>query len=173
MYLTYFNPQRFRIIVKSRFSELFEELNDQKENSKSTNKIKLVKEYKITYPIIIEDIKSGVNIKTTVIIKNIDHNITIDQLIALLNKKNIKNYDFIYFPIHLSLNQNFGFAIINFKSPKDIITFYHKFHKKNGNIQNSYFKLYYSYIQGNSLKKMCNSKFLYFYDESNFTQKNN
>ena len=77
----------------------------------------------------LEDIVSGKDTRTTVMIRNIPYKYTDEILIETLNEFNGK-YDCLYMPYDYEKNGNKGYAFINFVNPLHILYFYEKFNGK-------------------------------------------
>ena len=77
----------------------------------------------------LDDIASGKDTRTTVMIRNIPIKYTDDILIEALNEFNGK-YDCLYMPYDYEKNGNKGYAFINFVNPLHILYFYEKFNGK-------------------------------------------
>ena len=107
----------------------------------------------------LDDIVTGKNTCTTIIIRNIPTKYTDKILIEELNEFNGK-YDCLYMPYDYDKNQNKGYAFINFVNPLHILYFYEKFNGK----QWIYFEksniceLNYAHFQGlNEIKNHSNN----------------
>ena len=74
----------------------------------------------------LDDIVTGKDTRTTVMIRNIPIKYTDDILIEALNEFNGK-YDCLYMPYDYEKNGNKGYAFINFVNPLHILYFYEKF----------------------------------------------
>ena len=77
----------------------------------------------------LDDIVTGKDIRTTVMIRNIPIKYTDDILIEALKEFNGK-YDCLYMPFDYEKNGNKGYAFINFVNPLHILYFYEKFNGK-------------------------------------------
>ena len=77
----------------------------------------------------LDDIVTGKNTCTTVMIRNIPYKYTDDILIVALEEFNGK-YDCLYMPYDYEKNCNKGYAFINFVNPLHILYFYEKFNGK-------------------------------------------
>ena len=77
----------------------------------------------------LDDIVSGKDIRTTVMIRNIPIKYTDEIIIEELNEFNGK-YDCLYMPYDYEKNGNKGYAFINFVNPLHILYFYEKFNGK-------------------------------------------
>ena len=77
----------------------------------------------------LDDIVTGKDIRTTVMIRNIPIKYTDEILIEALNEFNGK-YDCLYMPYDYEKNGNKGYAFINFVNPLHILYFYEKFNGK-------------------------------------------
>ena len=74
----------------------------------------------------LDDIVSGKDTRTTVMIRNIPIKYTDEILIEALNEFNGK-YDCLYMPYDYEKNGNKGYAFINFVNPLHILLFYERF----------------------------------------------
>ena len=77
----------------------------------------------------LDDIVTGKDTRTTVMIRNIPIKYTDDKLIEELSEFNGK-YDCLYMPYDYEKNGNKGYAFINFVNPLHILYFYAKFSGK-------------------------------------------
>ena len=77
----------------------------------------------------LDDIVTGKDIRTTVMIRNIPIKYTDQILTNALNEFNGK-YDCLYMPYDYEKNGNKGYAFINFVNPLHILYFYEKFNGK-------------------------------------------
>ena len=77
----------------------------------------------------LDDIVSGKDTRTTVMIRNIPIKYTDEILIEALKEFNGK-YDCLYMPYDYEKNGNKGYAFINFVNPLHILYFYEKFNGK-------------------------------------------
>ena len=77
----------------------------------------------------LDDIVSGKDTRTTVMIRNIPIKYTDEIIIEELNEFNGK-YDCLYMPYDYEKNGNKGYAFINFVNPLHILYFYEKFNGK-------------------------------------------
>ena len=77
----------------------------------------------------LDDIVTGKDIRTTIMIRNIPIKYTEEILKEALNEFNGK-YDCLYMPYDYEKNGNKGYAFINFVNPLHILYFYEKFNGK-------------------------------------------
>ena len=77
----------------------------------------------------LDDIVTGKDMRTTVMIRNIPIKYTDDILTEALSEFNGK-YDCLYMPYDYEKNGNKGYAFINFVNPLHILYFYEKFNDK-------------------------------------------
>lgn len=158
----YFNATRYKIVIKSRFSNLFENLKVKEiiskyEAQKSTDE-ESPKKKKI--PINIRDILIRKEHKTSVVIRNIPKNIKINDLLQVFKEKSIDGFNLICIPSKVS--HNCGFALINFKDPKSIVDLYSKIHQKKFPGSDNVCEVIYSHVQGiKRIRKNYLSKFIY------------
>ena len=102
----------------------------------------------------LEDIVSGKDTRTTVLIRNIPIKFSYEILIETLNDFNGK-YDCLFMPFDYEKNGNKGYAFINFVNPLHILYFYEKFNgKKWLYFESSICELNYACFQGiNEIQK--------------------
>ena len=93
-------------------------VNNNKGNSKGEKQI-----------LNLDDIVTGKDTRTTVMIRNIPIKYTDEILIEALDEFNGK-YDCLYMPYDYEKNGNKGYAFINFVNPLHILYFYEKFNGK-------------------------------------------
>lgn len=74
-----------------------------------------------------EEVMSGLESRTTIMVRNIPNGYAREALINELDPFIQNLYDFIYLPMDVSHFSNLGYAFINFKDPKSIIPFYYHF----------------------------------------------
>eukprot|EP00826_Nyctotherus_ovalis_P026088 TRINITY_DN2035_c0_g1_i5.p2 TRINITY_DN2035_c0_g1~~TRINITY_DN2035_c0_g1_i5.p2 ORF type:complete len:147 (-),score=25.78 TRINITY_DN2035_c0_g1_i5:273-713(-) len=79
---------------------------------------------KENFRIYLRDVLTGVDLRTTVMIKNIPNKYTQKMLLDKINSNHSMEYDFLYLPIDQNNNCNMGYAFINFTSPYYILRFY-------------------------------------------------
>jgi hypothetical protein len=72
----------------------------------------------------ISSIDMGQDCRTTVMIRNIPNKIDADMFKTILDENVFGRYDFSYLRIDFTNNCNVGYAFVNFKNPRDIITLY-------------------------------------------------
>lgn len=75
-------------------------------------------------------IASGMDTRTTFMIKNIPNKYTLDMLIELLNIYIFGKYDFLYLRMDYKNLCNVGYAFINFPNPRDMLKIMHLQGKK-------------------------------------------
>lgn len=80
--------------------------------------------------IYLDNILSGVDPRTTVMIRHIPNKYSLRTLTEELNHKFKNKYDIVYLPIDYTNNCNLGFAFINFIHPLYIVDFYDSFSGK-------------------------------------------
>lgn len=98
----------------------------------------------------IEQILDGVDIRTTVMIKNIPNKYTQKMLLERIDTKHANRYDFFYLPIDLKNNCNVGYAFINMSDPIFVVSLYEDLHGQTWERFNSekICELTYGRIQG-------------------------
>ena len=102
------------------------------------------------YIINLENIINEIDQRTTLMIKNIPHYTSQNNLMYIFNNQGYKDeFNFFYLPIDFTKNMNAGYAFINFKNAKSIIKFYLEFNEKPWKFNHNK-KCYLSYarIQG-------------------------
>ncbi|GLA58611.1 hypothetical protein AtubIFM55763_003996 [Aspergillus tubingensis] len=71
----------------------------------------------------IERIRLGLDVRTTIMLRNIPNKIDQAMLKAIVDETSHGKYDFMYLRIDFANNCNVGYAFINFEDPIDIIDF--------------------------------------------------
>ncbi|KAI9672434.1 MAG: hypothetical protein M1829_004513 [Trizodia sp. TS-e1964] len=71
----------------------------------------------------LERIRRGLDVRTTVMLRNIPNKITQTMLKEIIDERNFAQYDFMYLRIDFANNCNVGYAFINFIDPIYIIGF--------------------------------------------------
>ncbi|KAH3143404.1 hypothetical protein KXW18_009398 [Aspergillus fumigatus] len=71
----------------------------------------------------IERIRLGLDVRTTIMLRNIPNKIDQTMLKAIVDETSHGKYDFMYLRIDFANNCNVGYAFINFEDPIDIIDF--------------------------------------------------
>ncbi|KAE8130965.1 meiosis protein MEI2 [Aspergillus pseudotamarii] len=71
----------------------------------------------------IERIRLGLDVRTTIMLRNIPNKIDQTMLKAIVDETSRGKYDFMYLRIDFANNCNVGYAFINFEDPIDIIDF--------------------------------------------------
>lgn len=71
----------------------------------------------------IENIRNGLDVRTTIMLRNIPNRIDQAQLKGVLDETSFGKYDFMYLRIDFANNCNVGYAFINFEDAFDIIDF--------------------------------------------------
>ncbi|GAX80354.1 hypothetical protein CEUSTIGMA_g7793.t1 [Chlamydomonas eustigma] len=82
------------------------------------------------YAMDFEKILSGVDRRTTLMIKNIPNKYTQKMLLTTIDEHFHGTYDFFYLPIDFKNKCNVGYAFINVTQPINIIPFAERFHQK-------------------------------------------
>ncbi|KAJ5205612.1 RNA recognition motif 2 [Penicillium cf. griseofulvum] len=73
----------------------------------------------------IDRIIDGLDVRSTVMIRNIPNKITADQLKMILDESSFGKYDFLYLRMDFTHRCNVGYAFMNFGDPIDILTLIH------------------------------------------------
>ncbi len=157
-HIPYFKPVRYRIIIKSRFTDLFEEIRqevlnniikernlEEKEKLKERN-IKEQDENDSFKPIKVKRILNGKNQSKTVTIKKLPKDLTMRKLVDIFNEESIQGISLIYLPY--KDNHNFGYAFVHFTEPKYLAAFYKKFHMQPFRGYDTLLEVVYCFIQG-------------------------
>ena len=102
--------------------------------------------------IVLDDILSGNDLRTSLMIKNIPNKYTITTFLEEINYNFKDTYDIFYLPIDYVNKCNLGFAFINFVEPFHIIRFYELYRGKKWKKFNSdkICELVYAKYQGKS-----------------------
>ena len=102
--------------------------------------------------IVLSDILSGNDLRTSLMIKNIPNKYTITSFLEEINYNFKDTYDIFYLPIDYVNKCNLGFAFINFVEPFHIIRFYELYRGKKWKKFNSdkICELVYAKFQGKS-----------------------
>jgi hypothetical protein len=75
----------------------------------------------------VERIEGGIDVRTTIMVRNIPNEMSSDELKAVVDKVCWGRYDFIYLRFDFAQNKNVGYAFVNFLSPADVLTFYYAY----------------------------------------------
>ncbi|RMZ91961.1 hypothetical protein DV736_g784, partial [Chaetothyriales sp. CBS 134916] len=109
----------------------------------------------------VQRIELGLDVRTTVMLRNIPNRVTSLTLKEILDETSHGNYDFMYLRIDFANNCNVGYAFINFVDPLAIIPFAEAHQGKRWNAFNSdkIAEISYATIQGreNLIEKFRNS----------------
>ncbi|KAJ5261886.1 hypothetical protein N7505_008753 [Penicillium chrysogenum] len=73
----------------------------------------------------LDRIRQGLDVRSTVMIRNIPNKITVDQLKSILDESSHGKYDFLYLRMDFNHRCNVGYAFMNFGDPIDIIDLVH------------------------------------------------
>ena len=147
---------------KSRFSHFFNTTN----NSFPANysfPIDSLSSFQITKPknrltISAENIDSGIDTRTSIMIKNIPTSLSKDK--ATMWIQSICDVDYVYIPVDQSGNKILGFAFVNVINFKDILRFCDEVHSKKDFTNAKKVEICYSKIQGvGSLMKAFGKEF--------------
>ncbi|XP_027929054.1 protein MEI2-like 4 [Vigna unguiculata] len=125
------------------------ETHKQRTRSRRTEGVSNLADKK-QYELDIDRIKTGEDIRTTLMIKNIPNKYTSKMLLAAIDERHRGTYDFVYLPIDFRNKCNVGYAFINIINPDLIIPFYQVFNGKKWEKFNSekVASLAYARIQG-------------------------
>jgi len=98
----------------------------------------------------LENVLRGVDLRTTLMIKNIPNKYTQKMLLSTINQNHQGHYDFFYLPIDFKNKCNVGYAFINFVNCSHIPSFYEQLHNTKWSKFNSekVCKITYARIQG-------------------------
>ena len=72
-------------------------------------------------------IMEGIDVRTTVMARNIPNEMSLEQFKGVVDSVCFGRYDFIYLRIDFALNQNVGYAFVNFLKPEDMLRFVDRF----------------------------------------------
>lgn len=100
--------------------------------------------------VIPERIRSGDDVRTTVMIRNIPNKVDVEEFKKILNNAAFGKYDFSYLRIDFQNMCNVGYAFVNFTEAEHIILLYDEIVGKRWNIFNSdkIAEMCYATIQG-------------------------
>lgn len=87
--------------------------------------------------LLIENVISGVDCRTTLMIRNIPNKYTQQMLLNEINRHHHGRYDFFYLPIDFKNKCNMGYAFLNFMEPSAIISFHQEFNQQKWSNFNS------------------------------------
>lgn len=117
-----------------------------------------------SFQIDLDAIKSGVDKRTTLMIRNIPNKYTQDMFLDFVNETHNGKYDFIYLPIDFKNKCNVGYSFVNFIDPKSISTLFTRIQGKKWTRFNSekICAVSYARIQGkeNLIRHFQNSTYL-------------
>lgn len=102
------------------------------------------------YQLVLEKVRSGGDMRTALMIRNIPNKYSAKMLLSALEQNNRGRFDFLYLPIDFKNKCNVGYAFINFIAPRHIIPFYIEFHGRKWGKFNSdkVCEIAYARIQG-------------------------
>ena len=78
----------------------------------------------------VERIEQGIDVRTTIMVRNIPNEMTADQLKEVVDRACRGRYDFIYLRFDFAQNKNVGYAFVNFLAPSDVLTFFYAYNGK-------------------------------------------
>jgi RNA recognition motif-containing protein len=88
------------------------------------------------YVISVEKIVNNLDLRTTLMVKNIPNTISQVQLLEQFNINHKGSFNFFYLPIDFKTKLNVGYAFINFKEPSKIVNFFLEFNCKKWQLGN-------------------------------------
>ena len=115
----YVNQQIQQNFINNRILQNMSQINSIKTNNTSNDK-----------KIKIEDIISGKEKRTTLMLRNIPNKYTLNNVVEEINPSFWGKYDYINLPIDYERKLNLGYAFINFVEPMHIILFYETYYMK-------------------------------------------
>ena len=114
----YVNQQIQQNYINNRIFQNISQINIKTNTSSNDKKIK------------IEDIISGKEKRTTLMLRNIPNKYTLNNVVEEINPSFWGKYDYINLPIDYERKLNLGYAFINFVEPMHIILFYETYYMK-------------------------------------------
>ena len=146
---------------KSRFSHFFNSTNSLQVNysfpTDSLSSVQITKP-KNRLTISAENIDSGIDTRTSIMIKNLPTSLSKDKVTYWI--QSICDVDYVYIPVDQSGNKILGFAFVNVINFKDILRFYDEVHSKQGFTNSKKVEICYSKMQGvGSLMKAFGKEF--------------
>lgn len=69
-------------------------------------------------------IQKGIDVRTTIMVRNIPNEMNADQMKRVIDKVCFGRYDFIYLRFDFRQNKNVGYAFVNFLTPGDVMKFF-------------------------------------------------
>jgi len=103
-----------------------------------------------------ENIINGLDKRTTLMIKNIPTHVTQVKFVEKLNKNFNGDFNFLYLPIDFIKKSNVGYAFINFRKPKTIVSFCNFYEGKLWGFDKDPRKIcYISYARIQGYKNIC------------------
>jgi len=178
--LSTFSPSEFNSLKNPPKTSL--NYNKENQNIKSDGKFNVVKQtknssnYKIIYDksytgiqkrntsdeerkkyiVNINEIINDLDMRTTLMIKNIPSHIDQVNLLEKINKNYSTSYNFFYLPIDFIKQTNAGYAFINFRTSKSIINFFLEFDNKPWDFLHNQSKIcYISYARIQGFRSIC------------------
>ena len=146
---------------KSRFSHFFNSSDSFQVNysfpTDSLSSVQITKP-KNRLAISAENIDSGIDTRTSIMIKNLPTSLSKDKATSWI--QSICDVDYVYIPVDQSGNKILGFAFVNVINFKDILLFCVFVHSKKGFANGKKVEICYSKMQGvGSLMKAFGKKF--------------
>jgi hypothetical protein len=118
----------------------------------------------------VERIQGGIDVRTTIMVRNIPNEMTFEQFKEILDKVCYGRYNFCYLRFDFTKNTNVGYAFVNFLTPGDILVFFDAYNSKEYIKGMGYHRVYgprlgemaYATVQGDdcSIEKFRNSSIM-------------
>ena len=100
----------------------------------------------LDYKINLENILTGKDKRTTIMIRNIPNKYTLPNLVEEVNATFVRKYDYINLPVDYERKLNLGYAFINFVDTFHIVLFYETFfYKKWTKYRSDKVKFYFNF----------------------------
>jgi hypothetical protein len=136
-----------KALVTRRYSQQDMMLTPSKTGMSLSSPLRAVPQSTVVVP---EKIRSGDDVRTTVMIRNIPNKVDAAQFKGILDSHVFGKYDFSYLRIDFQNLCNVGYAFVNFTQAEDIILLYDAIVGRHWNIYNSdkVAEMCYATIQG-------------------------